>query len=74
MKNKTTAVLLCFFLGNLGVHWFYLGRTGLGILWLFTLGFLGIGTLINFIQLLVMSDQEFNAKYNIASTNPPQIQ
>lgn len=64
MKSKTTAILLCFFLGGLGVHWFYLNRPGLGILWLFTLGLFGIGTLINFIQLICMSDMTFNQKYN----------
>lgn len=64
MKSKTTAVLLCFFLGFLGIHWFYLKRPGLGILYLLTGGLLGIGTLVNFIQLLCMSDETFNAKYN----------
>ena len=64
MKSKTTAILLCFFLGFLGIHWFYLKRPGLGILYLLTGGLLGIGTLVNFIQLLCMSDATFNAKYN----------
>lgn len=27
-KSKATAALLCFFLGTLGIHRFYLGRTG----------------------------------------------
>lgn len=70
MKSKTTAVLLCLFLGCLGIHWFYLGRPGLGILWLFTAGLLGIGAFVNFIQLLVMSDEKFNAKYNQVTTVP----
>jgi len=30
-KSKTTAALLCFFLGTLGVHRFYVGKTGTGI-------------------------------------------
>lgn len=64
MKSKTTAILLCFFLGFLGIHWFYLRRPGLGVLYLLTGGLLGIGTLVNFIQLLCMSDDTFNAKYN----------
>ncbi len=33
-KNPTTAVLLALFLGGLGIHKFYLGQTGLGILYL----------------------------------------
>lgn len=64
MKSKTTAVLLCFFLGGFGAHWFYLRRPGLGILYLLTLGLLGIGVTVNFIQFLCMSDETFNAKYN----------
>lgn len=64
MKSKTTAILLCFFLGTLGIHWFYLRRTGLGILYLLTAGLLGVGALVNLIQLICMSEEKFNAKYN----------
>jgi len=31
MKSKTTAALLCFCLGGLGIHRFYTGQVGLGI-------------------------------------------
>lgn len=51
-RNKWVAVLLCFFLGGLGAHKFYEGKTGMGILYLFTLGLCGIGVLIDFISLL----------------------
>ena len=33
-KNPTTAVLLALFLGGLGIHKFYMGQTGLGVLYL----------------------------------------
>lgn len=33
-KNPTTAVLLALFLGGVGAHKFYLGQTGLGIVYL----------------------------------------
>lgn len=51
-KNKWVAFFLCFFLGYIGAHKFYEGRIGMGILYLFTLGLLGIGWLIDIIALL----------------------
>ena len=51
-KNKWVALLLCLFLGYLGAHKFYEGKIGMGILYFFTLGFFGIGILIDFISLL----------------------
>ncbi len=50
-KKKSSALLLCFFLGVFGVHRFYVGKTGTGILWLFTLGLMGVGTLVDFIMI-----------------------
>ncbi|MEU7743573.1 TM2 domain-containing protein [Nonomuraea sp. NPDC049158] len=52
-KSWIVAVLLCFFLGALGVHRFYVGKIGTGILQLITLGGLGIWVLIDFIMILV---------------------
>ncbi len=51
-KNKWVSVLLCLFLGYFGAHKFYEGKIGMGILYLFTCGLFGIGTLIDFIVLL----------------------
>ena len=51
-KSKVVAILLCLFLGGLGVHRFYVGKVGSGILMLLTGGLLGIWTLIDFIVLL----------------------
>lgn len=50
-KSRLVAILLCFFVGYLGIHRFYVGKVGTGILWLITLGFCGIGTLIDLIMI-----------------------
>ena len=52
-KNKWVAVCLCFFLGFIGVHKFYEGKVGMGILYIFTVGLCGIGVLVDFIVLLL---------------------
>ena len=52
MTKKGKLTLICFFLGGLGVHRFMLGRTVSGLIMLFTLGGLGVWTLIDFIRLL----------------------
>ena len=48
-KGFVPTILLCFFLGVLGVHRFYVGKIGTGILQLITLGGLGIWALVDFI-------------------------
>lgn len=61
-KSLLVAVLLCFFLGSLGIHRFYVGKIGTGILMLITLGLFGIWTLIDFIILLTGNFKDSNGK------------
>ena len=51
-KSRTVALLLCLFLGVLGIHRFYEGKIGTGILWLLTAGLFGIGALVDLILII----------------------
>ncbi len=48
-KSRLAVTLLAWFLGGFGVHRFYLGKIGTGILMIITFGGLGIWALIDFI-------------------------
>ncbi len=50
-KGFVPTLLLCVLLGGLGVHRFYVGKVGTGILMLLTLGGLGIWSLIDLIMI-----------------------
>jgi|TARA_B110000908_G_scaffold10354_1_gene12390 TM2 domain-containing membrane protein YozV len=63
MKSRKTAMLLAIFLGYLGIHRFYLGQIGLGVLYLCTGGFL-ILPIIDFFIWLLGSQESFDDKYN----------
>lgn len=54
-KSRLAAFLLCAFVGVFGVHRFYVGKIGTGILMLVTLGGLGIWSLIDLILICVGS-------------------
>lgn len=51
-KSKIVAALLCFFLGAFGIHRFYVGKVGTGILWLFTGGLFFIGDFVDFFVII----------------------
>ncbi|MGC8965101.1 MAG: zinc-ribbon domain and TM2 domain-containing protein [Brevinematia bacterium] len=65
LYSRTVALILCIFLGLFGVHRFYVGKVGTGLLQLFTLGFLGIWTLIDLINIIsgVFTDKFGNFVY-----------
>ena len=78
MRNKTAAGLFAIFLGWAGVHRFYLGQVGLGVLYIFltiiSFGFVsGIISLIDGIVLLNMAEQQFDQKYNAQQGMVPPV-
>lgn len=68
-RNRYVAALLAFFFGLLGLHRFYLGRTGSGLTMLIlTLTAVGLivsapWALIDTLRYLLMSDREFAYRY-----------
>ncbi len=52
-KNYIASLLLCFFLGTLGIHRFYVGKIGTGILMILTVGGLYVWQLIDLILIIV---------------------
>ena len=52
VKSYAVTLLLALGLGYVGVHRFYAGKVGTGILYLFTFGFFGIGWIIDIFTVL----------------------
>lgn len=51
-KDWLVTLLLCLFLGGLGVHRFYTGHIGIGVAQLLTLGGCGIWALVDLIFII----------------------
>ncbi len=66
MKTRVTAIILTLFLGGIGIHKFYLGRSVQGIFYLLFCWTLipSILAFFQFFGLIFMSDHAFNLKYN----------
>jgi len=65
MKSKVTAGIFGILLGGLGIHKFYLGKIGMGVLYI-VFCWTGIPSIIGLIEgilYLTATDEEFQAKY-----------
>jgi len=65
-RNKVIAALLAIFLGGLGIHKFYLGKVGWGIIY-FIFSWTFIPAIIGFLEGIIylsMSDKDFLARYS----------
>ena len=59
-KDWLTTLLLCLFLGWIGVHRFYTGHIVIGVIQLLTLGGCGIWALVDLIMILTNSYKDSN--------------
>ena len=75
MKDKNVAAVLALFLGWFGVHKFYLGRIGAGIVYLvfFWTTIPALLGLIDFFVLALMDSDTFNRRYNPMVAMPPVV-
>lgn len=62
--SQLIALIICFFVGALGIHRFYLGYTWQGIVQLLTLGACGIWSLIDFIRIITGDLQPKSGRYS----------
>jgi len=69
-KSRLVALLLCFFLGVIGIHRFYVGKVGTGVLMILTLGALGIWALVDLIIIAVGSFRDKEGRQVFRWTEP----
>ena len=69
-KSRLVALLLCFFLGALGAHRFYVGKMGTGVLMLLTVGGCGIWYMIDLIMIIVGAFRDQQGRVVFRWTEP----
>jgi TM2 domain-containing membrane protein YozV len=51
-RSRLVTLIFCIWFGIFGAHRFYIGKTGIGFVWLFTFGVFGVGWLVDVIMVL----------------------
>lgn len=70
-KRKQIALLWCIFLGYLGAHYFYAGKIGKGILYVFTAGLFCFGWIIDIFRII---SNDFKDKDGLRLDDSPMTQ
>ena len=73
-KSFVAALILCFLLGCFGIHRFYVGKIGTGILMLITFGAFGIWTLIDLIIIAIGKFTDKEGRVITAAESPAPSQ
>lgn len=58
--DKKIALILCILFGYLGVHYFYVGKVTMGIIYLLTVGLCGIGWIVDIFRIMSGSFKDAN--------------
>jgi hypothetical protein len=61
-KSRRTALLLCLFLGWVGAHHYYVGRRGIGRLYMLTCGLMLVGVIVDLVLILTNSFQDSSGR------------
>jgi TM2 domain-containing membrane protein YozV len=72
-RSRLVALLFCILLGVFGVHRFYVGKIGTGILMLLTIGGLGIWATIDLILIAVGSFRDKEGRRVFRWTEPGSV-
>lgn len=69
MKKKSVAIFLAFILGSFGVHHFYLGNKGRGVIYLLLSWSLMplIASLVDALVLMTLTQDQFHSFYNLSA-------
>ena len=70
-KDWLVTLLFSIFLGYLGIHRFYVGKVGTGILWLLTGGCLGVGALVDIIMIATENFTDDNTRLIVPDQRKP---